>query len=247
MLQNKIALVSGGSRGIGRAIVKDFLEKGASVYFIYNKSKKEADELVESFKAIGSVSAIECSVTDVEQIRTKVQQLREKIDKIDILVNNAGITKDFLGLMMKDEDWDEVIKTNLYGTFYMTRAIGRWMAGQKKGCIVNVASIAAIQGSLGQANYCASKGGIVSFTKSMALEMIRYGVRVNSVLPGIIDTEMTDKLPKQIKENYLSQIPMARMGKAEEVASVVSFLASDLASYIVGQSIVVDGGLTRGA
>lgn len=248
LLLNKIAIVTGGARGIGRAVVREFLKEGATVYFNYNKSARDADEFVASLQQEGltRVKAIMCSVTDREQIQTMLAQIHRETERIDILVNNAGITCDNLVLMMKEDDWANVIKTNLYGTFYMTTAVGRIMAAQKNGCIVNLSSVAAIQGCLGQANYSASKGAIIAFTKSIAMELIEDRIRVNCVLPGFVETDMTHKIPRDIRESHIERIPLGRMGRPEEIAQVVSFMASDWASYIIGQSIIVDGGLTHG-
>lgn len=249
LLQDKIALVTGGARGIGKAIVREFVEQGATVYFNYSKSGKEAQELVESLKKEGTApaEAMLCNVCAPQSVKEMVADVRKKSGRIDILVNNAGITRDSFLLMMKEEDWDEVIKTNLYGAFYMTKAVSRVMIAQKSGCILNIASVAAIHGAPGQSNYSASKGGIIAFTKSLSMELIPKGIRVNCILPGFIETDMTYKIPSDLREKFTQQIPCGRMGKPEEIAQAASFLASNRAFYIIGQSIVIDGGLTHGA
>ncbi len=249
LLKNKVALITGGTRGIGRALVKEFLSHGATVYFNYNKSAQEADELVDSLKKDGfsQVHALQCSVTDAAQIKALATKIMKEAGRIDVLVCNAGITRDNFLMTMQDDEWDQVIKTNLYGVFHTVRAVSRVMGVQKSGAIVNIASVAAIHGAKGQSNYSASKGGIIAFTKSAAIELIEKGIRVNCILPGFIETEMTYKMPSDIRKSFMAQIPTARMGKPEEIAYLASFLASERAGYIIGQSFVVDGGLTHGA
>lgn len=248
LIASKIAIVTGGTRGIGKAVVREFLTQGAHVYFTYSKSAQEAEAFSHSLKEEGwnNFEAIACSVTEPEQIRNMVSHIRQKYGRIDILVNNAGIAKGDRALLMKEDDWSHVLQTNLFGTFYMTKAAGRVMAAKKSGTIINIASVTAIQGTPGHINYAASKGGIIAFTKSIAMEFIAHGIRVNCVLPGLVETEMASQIPQDIRNNYISQIPLRRMARPEEIAHVVCFLASNRASYIIGQSLVVDGGLTRG-
>jgi 3-oxoacyl-[acyl-carrier protein] reductase len=249
ILTDKVALVTGGSRGIGQEIVREFLVQGAFVYFNYSGNSKAAEGLLESLHKEGltSVEAFQCSVTDEKKIKKMVMEVKKKAGRIDILINNAGVTRDNFLMLLSGEEWDQVIKTNLYGVFNCTKSVSRIMAGQKKGVIVNIASVAAIQGASGQSNYSASKGGIIAFTKSAAMELIGKGIRVNCILPGFIKTEMTYKIASDIRKEKVKQIPLNRMGNPEEVAYLASFLASDRADYIVGQSFVIDGGLTHGA
>jgi 3-oxoacyl-[acyl-carrier protein] reductase len=249
ILTDKVALVTGGSRGIGQSIVREFLVQGALVYFNYSGNSKTANALLESLRKEGftNVEAFQCSVTDETKIKKMVMEIKKKAGRIDILVNNAGVTRDNFLMLLSGEEWDQVIKTNLYGVFHCTKSVSRIMAAQKRGVIVNIASVAAIQGASGQSNYSASKGGIIAFTKSAAMELIGKGIRVNCILPGFIQTEMTYKIASDIREEKIKQIPLNRMGNPEEVAYLASFLASDRADYIVGQSFVIDGGLTHGA
>ncbi len=238
--ENHIAIVTGGSRGIGRAIVEDLSEKGSKVYFTYNKND-EAAQIVA--RETGSI-ALKCTQEDREKIRQTVDDIQKKEGKIDILVNNAGVTSDQFMMMMPDDDWDRVLNTNVTGTFIWTKAVSRVMLLKKAGVIINVSSISGMVGTGGQSNYCASKGAILAFTRSAAAEFAGKGIRVNAVVPGFIDTDMTTLLPRQIKRSSKERIALKRFGTPCEVAKVVSFLASIDASYILGQSIVVDGGLT---
>jgi 3-oxoacyl-[acyl-carrier protein] reductase len=249
ILENKTALVTGGTRGIGQAVVREFLAQGAQVFFNYSGNEKAAESLIQSLRQEGysDVEAFQCSVTDSKMVKKMAMDIKKKAGCIDILVNNAGITRDNFLMMLSEQDWDDVIKTNLYGLFNCTKAVGRIMAGAKKGVIINIASVAAIHGAPGQANYSASKGGIIAFTKSAAMELIEKGIRINCILPGFIQTEMTYKIASDIREKLVKQIPGGRMGDPEEVAYLASFLASDRAQYIIGQSFVIDGGLTHGA
>lgn len=247
-LDGKVAVITGGSRGIGRSIVKEFLIQGAKVYFNYNSKSQVADELVNSLRSEGleNVRALQCSVSKSDQIKKMMMDIKKEAGRIDVLVCNAGITRDNFLMMMSDDEWDSVIKTNLYGVFNATKAVSRIMGIQKSGVIINVSSVAAIHGAPGQSNYSASKGGIIAFTKSTAIELIDRGIRVNCVLPGFIETEMTYKISSDIRKNLVKQIPCGRMGEPEEVAHLVAYLASDQAAYIIGQAFVIDGGLTHG-
>jgi len=249
ILEGKTAIVTGGGRGIGAAIVKEFALRGAAVYFSYSRSANASEGLVDELRneGLSEVHAMKCSVTDPAEIKKMVDHVRGDKQRIDILVNNAGITRDNFMMMMPPDEWDEVIRTNLYGVFNMTKAVSRVMVAQKEGVIVNIASVAAIEGSPGQSNYAASKGGIISFTKCAAMELAGKGVRMNCILPGFIQTDMTNRIPKDIRKDHVSNIPLRRMGTAKEIADAALFMASDMSSYMVGQSIIVDGGLMRGA
>ncbi len=245
IFEGNVALVTGGSRGIGRAIVEDLARKGADVTFTYLKGEEAASELVS--KCVGEglkVEAACCDSRSTDLVTTLVEGLVESRGKIDILVCNAGVTRDQYLMMMKEEEFTDVIETNLVGAYRFTKAACRPMMTARSGCIITVSSVAAIFGIAGQANYCASKGGLVSFTRALAAELAPKGVRVNAVLPGFIETEMTAKMPRQVKRGSMERILLKRFGSAQEVSKVVSFLASPDASYIVGQAIVVDGGLT---
>ncbi len=236
-------LVTGGSRGIGRAVVERFAAQGARVFFTYHKAEDQAKLVAEAAGA----KAIQCSQTDAAAIDATVASILAEAGKIDVLVNNAGITADMFLLFMSADDWNKVIDTNLNGAFRWCKAISRPMLGARRGVIINLASISGLVGVMGQANYAASKGALLAFSRSLAAELGSKGIRVNSVVPGFIETDMTAKVPRQIKERNLEHIVLKRFGKAAEVASVVTFLASEAASYIVGQMIVVDGGLTATA
>jgi 3-oxoacyl-[acyl-carrier protein] reductase len=244
-LDGKTALVTGGSRGIGRAVVEDLCACGANVTFTFVKGQSAARELEESCAANGwSAAPVRCDSRDSQAVTSTVEEIVSGHGKLDILVCNAGITRDQYLMMMKEEDFVDVIQTNLIGAFRFAKAACRPMLTAKSGAIVTVSSIAAIFGIAGQTNYCASKGGLVAFTRSMAAELAPKGVRVNAVLPGFIETEMTAKMPRQVKRSAMDRILLKRFGDPVEVARVISFLVSPDAGYIVGQEIVVDGGLT---
>jgi 3-oxoacyl-[acyl-carrier protein] reductase len=240
MFKNKIVFVTGGSRGIGRAIVADFSEKGATVYFSYHLHEDAAAETEKSFGA----HKIKCAQSDVDRLNETVDCICKRHGTIDVLVNNAGITSDQFLMTMPAEDWMRVMDTNVNGAFRWSKAISRPMLLAGRGSIINIASISGLVGIGGQANYAASKGALLAFTRSLAAELGPKGIRVNAVVPGFIDTDMTAKMPRQIKQENKDKIVLKRFGHAWEVARVVSFLASDQASYILGQAIVVDGGLS---
>ena len=245
MLSGKTALVTGASRGIGREIAITLARYGATVIVNYNGSKDRAEEVVKTIEAAGGkAEAVQCSVADTQAVDTMMKGLIEKYDHIDILVNNAGITKDNLMIKMSESDFDSVIDTNLKGCFNTIKALYRQLLKQKSGRIVNLSSVSGIMGNAGQANYAASKAGVIGLTKSVAKELAPRGITVNAVAPGFVDTEMTAAMTEQAKEAVLSAIPLKREGKPEDIAETVAFLVSDKASYITGQVITVDGGMT---
>jgi 3-oxoacyl-[acyl-carrier protein] reductase len=244
-LVGKSALVTGGSRGIGRAVVLALASRGAQVAFTYLNRDAVASEVVASIReGGGEVNAIRCDSRSNDQVTDTVERLIDEMGQLDIVVLNAGITRDQYLMMMTEEEFVSVVDTNLNGAFRFAKAVSRHMMGRRSGAIVTISSISSMFGVAGQTNYCASKGGLVSFTRALAAELAPKGVRVNAVLPGFIQTEMTAKMPRQIKLGAQDRILLKRFGAPEEVAEVVAFLVSDAASYIVGQSIMVDGGIT---
>lgn len=244
-MNGKVALVTGGSRGIGRDVVIDLAAKGARVFFTYQKNDQAAGEVkIEVEKLGGAATAIKCDSRSAEEVTATVDGVVEDGGALDILVLNAGITRDQYLMMMSEEEFESVIDTNLVGAFRFAKAASRPMMGRKTGAIITIASVAAVFGIPGQANYCASKGGLVAFTRAMAAELAPKGIRVNAVLPGFIETDMTARMPRRVKMESKEKILVKRFGTPKEVAEVVSFLASDSASYVIGQTIVVDGGLT---
>lgn len=245
ILAGKTALVTGGSRGIGAAIVRRFAEEGASVAFTYLSSAEKANALaVELTNSFGvQVQAYGSNAANYAQAEALVNDVIRDFGKIDILVNNAGITRDNLMLRMSEEQWDEVINTNLKSVFNLTKHILKPMLKAKSGSIINMSSIVGETGNAGQANYAASKAGIFGFTKSIAKEVGSRSIRCNAVAPGFIETEMTEALDEKTKEAYFANIPMKRFGKADEVANVCVFLGSDMSAYVSGQTISVCGAL----
>ncbi len=242
-LKDKVAIITGAARGIGFAIAETLAQNGAlSVIIDLNKNDVEgAVQKIDDvgFKAIGYA----CDVTDSENLGNVFKDIHSKFENIDILVNNAGITRDGLLMKMKETDWDAVINVNLKGTFNCTQKVSRFMLKQKSGVIINISSVVGIMGNPGQANYAASKGGIIALTKSAAKEFASRNIRVNAIAPGFIQTEMTDKLPKEVVDKYLEAIPLSCMGTVKDIANLCVFLASKEAKYITGQTINVDGGL----
>lgn len=241
-LNGKTALVTGASRGIGRAIALRLAEDGANVAVIYAGSADKAEAVVNEITALGvNAKAYRCNVADSAAVNETVKAVTNDLGKIDILVNNAGITRDGLMLRMKDEDFDAVLDTNLKGAFNMIRACYSGFIRKKSGRIINISSVSDIMGNAGQANYSASKAGVIGLTKSVARELASRGITCNAVAPGFIQTDMTENLGDN--NPLLNSIPLGRMGKPEDIAAAVAFLASDSAAYITGEVLKVDGGL----
>ena len=239
-LSGKVALVTGGARGIGFEVGKLLYEAGANVGL---SDLQGAPEAAAHLTGKGKAFGVGGDVSDPKQVEETVAAVEEALGSIDILVNNAGITRDGLLMRMSEDDWDLVMKVNLKGVFNCTKHVARGMMKRRSGRIVNVSSVVGIRGNAGQANYSASKAGVIGFTKSIARELASRGVLVNAVAPGFIDTEMTKKLSDEVRKALQEQIPLRRLGQPEDVANAVLFLASDLASYITGQVVVVDGGM----
>ena len=244
MLQGKVALVTGASRGIGKEIALTLAGYGAKVVVNYNGSEEKAKQVVDEIVSNGGEAiAVQCSVADFAACGEMIQGVLDKYGRIDILVNNAGITKDNLVMKISEEDFDAVLDTNLKGTFNTIKHMYRAFLKQKSGRIINMASVTGILGNPGQANYAASKAGVIGLTKSVVRELASRGITVNAVAPGYIDTDMTQAMTDAAKEAVLSQIPLKRVGNTKDIAETVAFLASDKASYITGQVISVDGGM----
>lgn len=245
MLTNKIALVTGASRGIGAAIAKAFAAEGATVIINYNGSKEKAQAVADEIQAAGGNAEIyQCSVADYQACGEMIQELIKKYGRIDILVNNAGITKDGLLMKMSEEDFDAVVDTNLKGAFNTIRHMSRYFLKQKSGKIINMSSVSGILGNAGQANYSASKAGVIGLTKSVARELASRGINVNAIAPGFIATDMTDSMPEAAKEKMTETIPLGRIGQTADIANMALFLASEKSDYITGQVFAVDGGMT---
>lgn len=244
MLEGKVALVTGAGRGIGRQIALTLAECGADVILNYNGSAKAAEETAEGVRGFGRRALVyQCNVADSQAVKQMMEAGTKELGRIDILVNNAGITRDNLLMRMSEEEFDAVIATNLKGTYNCIHHIARQMLKQKSGRIISLSSVSGVMGNAGQANYCASKAGIIGLTKSAARELASRGITVNAVAPGFIDTEMTAVLSDEVQKEILSRIPMKRFGRTEDIAQTVAFLASDAAEYITGQVISVDGGM----
>src|SRR5690625_3287156 len=244
MLTGKNVLVTGASRGIGRAIAIELASKGANVAVNYAGNEEKATQVVKELEQLGVKSfKVQADVSDELSVKAMINEVIETFGSIDILVNNAGITKDNLLIRMKEEDFDQVINTNLKGAFLCTKAVARQMMRQKSGKIINVASVVGVSGNPGQANYVAAKAGVIGLTKSTAKELASRNILVNAVAPGFITTDMTDALTDEQKEAMLEMIPLARFGEPEDVAKVVRFLASEDAAYLTGQTINIDGGM----
>jgi 3-oxoacyl-[acyl-carrier protein] reductase len=244
LLQDKVALITGGSRGIGAGIVRRFAEQGANVAFTYRSSADSALAIEKELQEMGvQAKAFQSDASSFGQAEQLVKDVIDTFGKVDILINNAGITQDTLMLRMSEEQWDKVIEVNLKSVFNLTKQVLRPMMKNRGGSIINMSSIVGITGNAGQANYAASKAGIIGFSKSIAKEVGSRNIRCNVIAPGFIETDMTDALSDEVKNAYLSNIPMKRLGKAEEVADVCVFLASELSNYISGQTISVCGAL----
>ncbi len=244
MLTDKIVLVTGAGRGIGRAIAETFAAQGAYVYLNYHGSEAAAQEAVAQIvQDGGKAEAVRCNVADFQACGEMIAQIVKKSGRLDILVNNAGITKDGLLMKMSEEDYDQVLDINLKGTFHTIRHASRYLLKQRSGRIINITSVSGVLGNAGQANYSASKAGVIGLTKSAARELASRGICVNAVAPGYVETDMTRALPEQVKAQMLSQIPLGRAASPQEIADVVLFLASEQSAYMTGQVLCVDGGM----
>lgn len=243
-MSREIALVTGGSRGIGRAICVQLAKDGYDIVFNYQRGVEAAEETKKLCEAEGArVCMVQADISSSEECTALVEKAVEFGGAIDVLVNNAGITRDGLIMRMKDSEFDDVIDTNLKGSFYMMRGVSKLMLRAKKGRIINMSSVVGVMGNAGQVNYAASKAGVIGMTKSLAREVASRKITVNAIAPGMIETDMTKVIPDSAKEAMLKSIPMQEMGKAEDIANMVSFLASDKARYITGQVFSVDGGM----
>ena len=243
-LTGKTAIVTGGSRGIGRAVAIALAEAGASVAIIYAGNTKAAEETKQAIEEKGAQAmVIQCDVSDEKAVADMVKAVKKELGRVDILVNNAGITRDGLLMIMKEEDWQAVLNTNLNGAFHCTQAVSRLMMKQRSGSIINITSVVGETGNAGQANYAAAKAGLIGFTKSVAKELASRNIRCNAGAPGCIATDMTAVLGEDAVDAMVKTIPMGHVAQPEEVAKAVLFLASDDASYITGQTLNVDGGM----
>lgn len=244
LLEGKIALITGASRGIGKSIAQRFVQEGATVAFTYRSSDEKARALEEELTASGGKArGFKSDAGSLEQSEALVKEVVEAFGTVDILINNAGITRDTLLMRMSEEQWDDIMQVNLKSCFNLTKAVLRTMLKARAGSIINMSSVVGIQGNAGQANYAASKAGILGFTKSVALELGSRNIRCNAIAPGFIETEMTDALDEATVQGWREAIPLKRGGKPEDVADACVFLASDMSTYITGQTLSVDGGM----
>ena len=245
LLENKTAIITGASRGIGRGIAIEFAKQGANVAFTFNSSVEAATALQNELKSFGiSAKGYQSNAANFDAAQELVKNVLEEFGTIDILVNNAGITKDNLLMRISEEDFDYVIEVNLKSVFNLTKAVIRPMMKQRNGSIINISSVVGLKGNAGKANYAASKAGIIGFSKSVALELGSRNVRSNVIAPGFIETEMTDKLDEKVVQGWRDSIPLKRGGQPEDIANSCVFLASDMSSYITGQTLSVDGGMS---
>ncbi len=244
LLEGKNAIITGGSRGIGKGIAEVFAKHGANVAFTYNSSSQSAEELAKELEKLGvKAKAYQSNAASFKESQELVDKVVEDFGSIDIVVNNAGITKDNLLMRMSEEDFDKVIEVNLKSIFNMTKAVQRTFLKQRSGSIINMSSVVGVTGNAGQANYAASKAGIIGFSKSMAQELGSRNIRTNVIAPGFIETEMTEKLDEKTVQGWRDAIPLKRGGKPEDIANACVFLGSDLSAYVTGQVIHVDGGM----
>lgn len=244
MLKEKVALVTGASRGIGKDIAINFAKNGATVIVNYQGNEAAANETVEEIKSFGgNAVAMKCSVSSFEDVSSMIEKIVTTYGKLDILVNNAGITRDNLIVRMKEEDFDEVIDVNLKGCFNTIKIVSKIMMKQRTGKIINISSVSGVAGNAGQLNYCAAKAGIIGMTKSAAKELAARNINVNAIAPGFIDTDMTRVLSDDVKEALLQQIPLKKLGDVSDISNTAVFLASDMSNYITGQVINVNGGM----
>jgi len=244
LLEGKIAIITGATRGIGRGVALAFAEHGANVAFTYSSSVQAADELVNELVALGvQAKGYQSNAAEYVAAEQLVEEVLKDFGNIDILINNAGITKDNLLMRMSEQDFDAVIEVNLKSVFNMTKAVQRTMLKNRKGSIINMSSVVGVKGNAGQANYAASKAGVIGFSKSVALELGSRNIRCNVIAPGFIETEMTGKLAEDVVKGWTDAIPLKRGGKPEDIANACVFLASEMSAYITGQVINVDGGM----